>query len=166
MKLISELGKEIISVTHSPTNVISVNILGTWASFDYRGFASTTLIYGFGTGTNPDITANLVSSLSIIPPIGKKLKGFYAWIYSGQSIEIGFIKSDIVTPTGGTGSETNTNRRFIQKFALGTSYRQPIYHEITLDDADAPSGSQYFPLVINNHGSSQALRFCIIYIIG
>ena len=123
------------------------------------------MTYAFGTGTNPDVTVNLANAISIIPPIGKKLKGFYAWIYSGQSIEMGFIKSDIVTPTSGIGSETNTNRRFIQKFALETSIRQPVYYELTLDDADVPAGSQYFPMIINTSGSSQGLRFCIIYII-
>lgn len=158
--------KGLISVTHSPFNLITMSTLGTWAAFDYRGFASATIGFGLGTGTNPSITVDLSSSLSIIPPLGKKLKGFYFWSNSGVGFEIGFIKSDVITPSSLTSADTNTNRRFIQKFALGNNQRQPTYFEITNDDADASSGSQYFPCIINTSGSTQSLRFCAIYILG
>ena len=161
----SSFGKEIISVTHSPFTLISMATLGTWAFFDYRGFAGATLSYTLGTGTNPSITDNLSSAMSIIPPLGKKLKGFYFWSNSGVGFEIGILKSDVLTPSSLTTADTNTNRRFIQKFALGNNLRQPEYHELTMDDADAVTGSQYFPCVINTSGSTQALRFCAIYII-
>ncbi len=156
---------ERISVTHSPMTLISMSTLGTWAFFDYRGFSGATLSYSLGTGTNPSITADLSSAISIIPPIGKKLKGFYFWNYSGLQLEFGFLKSDVITPSTNTTADTNTNRRFIQKFSFGNNYRQPVYHEITMDDTDAVSGSQYFPCVINSSGSTQSLRFCAIYII-
>lgn len=165
MKSWSDVVSEKISITHSPNTLISMTTLGTWAFFDYRGFAGATLSYTLGTGTNPSITADLSTAMSIIPPIGKKLKGFYIWTNSGVGFEIGILKSDVLTPSTLTTNDTNTNRRFIQKFALGNNQRQPTYHEITSDDADASAGSQYFPCVINTSGSTQSLRFCAIYII-
>lgn len=165
MKSWSDVVSEKISITHSPNTLISMTTLGTWAFFDYRGFAGATLSYTLGTGANPSITADLSTAMSIIPPIGKKLKGFYIWTNSGVGFEIGILKSDVLTPSTLTTNDTNTNRRFIQKFALGNNQRQPEYHEITSDDADASAGSQYFPCVINTSGSTQSLRFCAIYII-